>query len=176
MDSGGSSSRIWTLPEACSHDHHGIQKWQPRDKPTRGQFPPEDITHKGSKPPTREFPAQTSEPKNPTFLQIVVGVLGPQQQAPDPSGHSGPQQQAPDRSGHSRASTAALDHSGHSRTSTASSISQWALPDRNTKLQIAVGTLYQAANRSGHSRTSITQSTTGPKPQHRTWAPQQHQL
>ena len=32
------------------------------------------------------------------------------------------------------------DPSGHSRTSTASSRSQWALPDLNRELQIAVGT------------------------------------
>ena len=53
------------------------------------------------------------------------------------------------------------DPSGHSRTSTASSRSQWALPDLNRELQIAVGTAGpqpRVADRSGHCRTSTASS------------------
>ena len=50
---------------------------------------------------------------------------------------------------------------GHSRTSTASSRSQWALPDLNSGLQIAVGTAGpqpRLRGRSGHCRTSTASS------------------
>ena len=53
------------------------------------------------------------------------------------------------------------DPSGHSRTSTASSRSQWALPDLNRELQIAVGTAGpqpRLPGRSGHCRTSTASS------------------
>ena len=53
------------------------------------------------------------------------------------------------------------DPSGHSRTSTASSRSQWALPDLNRELQIAVGTAGpqpRLPGRSGHCRTSTATS------------------
>ena len=61
------------------------------------------------------------------------------------------------------------DPSGHSRTSTASSRSQWALPDLNRELQIAVNRDFQVAvgtagpqprlpDRSGHCRTSTATS------------------
>ena len=53
------------------------------------------------------------------------------------------------------------DRSGHSRTSTASARSELALPDLNSKRQIAVGTAgpqLQAPDRSGHCRTSTASS------------------
>ena len=56
-------------------------------------------------------------------LQIAVGTAGPQLQTPN--------------------------HSKHCRTSTASCRSQWALPDLNCELQIAVGTSVQTPECSG---------------------------
>ena len=115
-------------------------------------------------------------------LQIPVGTAGPQPQAPDRSGHcrtstassrsqwalpdlnrelqigvgtAGPQPRAPDPSGHCRTSTASCR--SQRRTSTATSRSQWALPDLNRELQIAVGTAGpqpRAPDPSGHWRTS----------------------
>ena len=63
-----------------------------------------------------------------------------------------PPPRSPDPSGHSRTSTA---------SSTASSRSQWALPDLNRELQIAVGTAGpqpRLPGRSGHCRTSTATS------------------
>ena len=60
------------------------------------------------------------------------------------------------------------DPSGHSRTSTASSRSQWALPDLNRELQIAVGTAGpqpRLPGRSGHCRDfQIAVGTAGRQP------------
>ena len=73
--------------------------------------------------------------------QIAVGTAGPQQPAPDRSGHH---QTSTTSSGRCWTSAEpqppAPDHSGHCWTSTASSRSQWALPDLNGQIQIRVGT------------------------------------
>ena len=71
---------------------------------------------------------------------------------PPPPPHPPPPRLPPPRS---------PDPSGHSRTSTASSRSQWAQPDLNRELQIAVGTAGpqpRAPDPSGHCRTSTASS------------------
>ena len=124
--------------------------------------------------PTASARSQWAHPNRK--CQIAVGIT--RHQLPDPNskcqiavGPTGPQQQVPDRMSSAGRQPQVPDCNGHYQTSTASARSQWALPNLNSKRQIAVGTTglqqraldrsepYRAsqtgADRSGHLRTQV---------------------